>query len=184
MVHGFLFHDESPGAKAVLPVGKGAFQDNFQLFRGKRLEDQHPAAGEKGGNDLEGRVFRGGADQGQQAAFDMGQKGILLGFVEAVYFINKEDSLRLVLFFALFGPADYFPYFLSPREDGGKKDKIGFHAPCQDSGKGGFAAAGRAPQQQRGNFLLPDQGVENPAFVEKVFLADKIGQLLRPHPFG
>ena len=46
---------------------------------------------------MEGGIFGGGADQGQETAFDMGQEAILLGLVEAVDLIDKEQCLAAVL---------------------------------------------------------------------------------------
>ena len=58
----------------------------------QRLEYQYLAAGEQGGDDLKRGVFGRGADDGQQAFFHIGQEGILLTFVEAVDFIDKENG--------------------------------------------------------------------------------------------
>ncbi len=49
-------------------------------------------AGEQGGDDLERGIFGGGADQDDRSRFHIGQKGILLGFVEAVDLIDKDDG--------------------------------------------------------------------------------------------
>ena len=46
--------------------------------------------------DLEGGVFRGGADEHDAAFFHKGQKRVLLGLVEAVDLIHKDDGLFAV----------------------------------------------------------------------------------------
>jgi len=55
----------------------------------KGLQYVNLGAAEQGGIHFEGGVFGGGADEGEQAAFHIGQEGVLLGFVEAVDFIDK-----------------------------------------------------------------------------------------------
>jgi hypothetical protein len=41
--------------------------------------------------DLERRVLGGGADEGEQARFDMRQEGVLLGLVEAVHLVDEDQ---------------------------------------------------------------------------------------------
>ena len=52
------------------------------------------AAGEQGGDDLEGRIFGGRADEADGAVLDVGQEGVLLGFVEAMDLVDEEDGAR------------------------------------------------------------------------------------------
>ena len=54
------------------------------------------AAGEERGDNLEGGVFRGGANEGDSAILNKGENRILLSLVEAVNLIYKQDSLLLV----------------------------------------------------------------------------------------
>jgi len=48
---------------------------------------------QQSGVDLERRVFCGGANEREQATFDMRQKSILLAFVESVHFVHKDDGV-------------------------------------------------------------------------------------------
>ncbi len=48
-------------------------------------------------------VLGGGPNEGEEAGFDMGQKGILLAFIEAVDFINEKNG----------APSLLVPYLLS-----------------------------------------------------------------------
>ncbi len=52
------------------------------------------AAGEQRGDDLEGRIFGGRADEADGAALDVGEEGVLLGLVEAMNFIDEESGAR------------------------------------------------------------------------------------------
>ena len=65
--------------------------------RALRVEDA--GAGEEGADDLERWVLGGGADEGDGAVFDVGEDGVLLGLVEAVDLVDKENRFlpRIIL---------------------------------------------------------------------------------------
>ena len=62
------------GHGGVCGVGEGAGEEGDEVGFGEGLEGVDAAAGEEGGVDLEGGVFRGGADEADGAAFDVGRK--------------------------------------------------------------------------------------------------------------
>jgi len=62
------------------------------LRRGVGFEDVDLGAGEKRGDDLERGIFGGGADEENVAGFDVREEGVLLGFVEAVDFVDEDDG--------------------------------------------------------------------------------------------
>ena len=72
-------------------------------------------AGEQGVVEVEGGVFGGGADEDEGAVFDVGQEGVLLGFVEAVDFVDKEDGFAAQAAFLL-GLKDGFRTSLTPEK--------------------------------------------------------------------
>ena len=80
------------GGEATVLIGEGGAQDALDLLRLKRLHAEDAGAGEEGADDFEGGVFGGGADEGDGAVFDVGEDGVLLGFVEAVDFVYEEDG--------------------------------------------------------------------------------------------
>ena len=57
---------------------------------GQRPQRVDLGAREQRRDHFERRIFRGRADQDDVAALDVGQKGVLLGFVEAVNFIDEH----------------------------------------------------------------------------------------------
>ena len=59
---------------------------------GQGVQHKHLAAGQQRAVDLKGGVLRGGADQNDAALFHKGQKGVLLGLVEAVNLVHKDDA--------------------------------------------------------------------------------------------
>ena len=74
----------------------------------------------------------------RQAAFDMGQKSILLAFVEAVDFIDKKDGVDII-FSILFGCFNNLSDLLHTGKDRGKENEIGIYRLCQDRGQGRFS---------------------------------------------
>ncbi len=67
-------------------------QDGQYVLLGQAPEREDTAAREEGANDFKTRVFGGGTDERYGAAFDMGQDGILLRFIEAVDLVDEEDG--------------------------------------------------------------------------------------------
>ena len=84
-------------AEAALLVVQGAAQQRGDLIFAERLEHVDAAAREQRGDDFEGRILGGRADQADGAALDVGQKCVLLGLVEAVNLIDEEDGARVQL---------------------------------------------------------------------------------------
>ena len=140
-------------------------------------------AGEQGVVEVEGGVFGGGADEDEGAVFDVGQEGVLLGFVEAVDFVDKEDGFAAQAAFLL-GFKDGFAHFFDAGEDGGEADEARVEGVGEEQGKGGFAAAGRAPEQHGEGFLLGDGDGERHAGAEDVFLSDVVGKGFGAQAFG
>src|SRR5207248_1366552 len=78
-------------AQAVFFVLEGAAEKLDDLRRSERLEDVDLGAREQRGNDFEGRILGGRADEDDVAGFDVREKSVLLRFVEAVNFVDKDD---------------------------------------------------------------------------------------------
>ena len=56
------------------------------------LENENPTARKEWWNYLEAGIFGGGTNKGNFARLNKGQEKILLGFVEAVYFVQKYNN--------------------------------------------------------------------------------------------
>ena len=63
----------------------------FDIFVRKRLEDEHLRAGKKRPNDREAGIFCRRANEGYDSLFHVRKKGILLGLVPAVDFVQKKN---------------------------------------------------------------------------------------------
>src|SRR5258708_24914058 len=81
------------------------------LRGGVGFEDVDLGAGEKRGDDLERGIFGGSADEENVAGLDVRKEGVLLGFVEAVDFVDEDDGAEAAAgFFFGFGH-DFFYFF-------------------------------------------------------------------------
>ena len=170
-------------AEAAIGVGEGALQELDDLIFGELLEDVDAAAGEESAVDFEGWIFGGGADEADAAFFDVRKKGILLGFVEAVNFVDEDDGAGAVLAGAV-GVGHDLLDFLDAGEDGGELDELGFGDAGDDFGERGFAGAGRAPEDHGGGIVALDLNTQGLAGADKMFLADELFEGARAHAVG
>src|SRR5690554_8032133 len=114
----------------------------------------------------------------------MGKKRVLLAFVEAVYFIHKQQGFPPLGLFAIAGPLHHFADFFHPAKYGrqgfiGKLANIG-----QQPGKGGFAHPRRPPKDhgvQLALFYGPAQGF---AGTNEVLLAYVVIKVSWRHAIG
>ncbi len=63
----------------------------------QRLEYVDPRPGKQSRNDFEGRVLRRRPNQTDVAFFHVREKCVLLGLIEAMDFVNKDDGARSIL---------------------------------------------------------------------------------------
>ena len=78
--------------EAAFGVAEGLIGDESEVAIGEGEELEDAGAADECGVDFEEGVFGGGADEGEGAVFDPGEEGVLLGFVEAVDFVDEEDG--------------------------------------------------------------------------------------------
>ena len=115
------------------PVGEGAAQKGGEIVWGEGVQHEDLAAGEQGGVDLEAGVFGGGADQHDAAPLHIGQERILLGLVEAVDLVYKQDGLLAEPQGFLGGLHDRFDLF-DAAGYGAEIHKFGLGAAGDDAG--------------------------------------------------
>ena len=148
-------------------VGEGAAQEGKELLLRKRLEDKDLAAGEQRRVDLEGGILGGRPDEHDAPALDEGQEGVLLGLVEAVDLVDEKDR-----------PVAHPPPGFGARHDlldlldaaghGGKIDEFRLGPVRDDPREGGFAHAGRPPEDHRGDPVALDELAQDLALAEQV----------------
>ncbi len=176
------FFSHVNGAVSESPfVMEGAGEHFSQIVLGQFFENKYFAPGQKGGVNLKRRVFRRGADEGNTALFHIGEKGVLLGFVKTMYFIHKTEGSDPIGPVSLCLLHNFLDFFYTAG-DGAEIHEIGVDAIGYDFSQGGFAHAGRAPENHRGNHVIFQHPPQNHAFSQQVFLANIVFQTLRPHP--
>ena len=158
---------------------------------GEGLEGVDAAAGEEGGVELEGGVFCGGADEADGAALDVGEEGVLLGFVEAVDFIDEEDGSTESAGWmggrweARSASAMTALISFMPERTAENSMKEALVRCGDDFGEGGFADAGWAPEDDGGGCLAGLDGeAEGLAGGEEVLLAGVVGEGAGAHALG
>src|SRR5690606_23722043 len=84
-------------SEAALAIGQGAPQDGDEIVLLQGLEAERLASREQRRVDRERRVLRRRADQRDRARLDVGQERVLLGLVEPMDLVQKDDrTLALV----------------------------------------------------------------------------------------
>lgn len=105
-------------------LGEGAVEGGEDVLGGDGFELEDLGARDEGGVDVEEGVVGGGADEADGAALDVGEEDVLLGFVEAVDFVDEEDGGLGAELLPGAGVVDFFAEF----GDGGFDAVEGFEA--------------------------------------------------------
>ena len=176
-----LFADRDVVPAETALIGEGPAEQGQDILPAEGLEHKDLAAGQKRAVDLKGGVFGGRADEHDAAFLHKGKEGILLGFVETVDFVHKDDrpcAVDTVFFRLLHDLAD----FLDAAGDGGEIDERGLGPQGDDPGNCGFADAGRTPEDHGGNDVRLDQAAQYLARTQQMLLAGDFIQRGRTHP--
>ena len=142
------------------------------------------AAREQGRDHLEGGIFRGGADEDHRAAFHIGQKGVLLRFVEAVDLVDEDDGALVVAFVGVGGILHHGLDVADAGKDGAELDEAVAGTAFDDAGDGGFPGSGRAPEDERVIFPGGDHLAQQGVFGHQLGLAAKVFQAGGTEPLG
>ena len=162
---------------------QGTLHEGTQVVHAERLQDEDLATGQEGSDHFEGRVLRCRTDQYDRSVLDGPQKGILLGLIETVDFIDEEhggepageDGTAAGFF-------DDVTDILHTRTDGGKGEEIPRKGAGDDVGQRRLSDTGRSPEDKGGEIAALDHFPEDTAGPDKVLLTDIIVQCFRPHP--
>ncbi len=127
---------------------KGTPENDPDSLGVQRLEHEDMAAGKQSVDYFKGRVLGGGADQHDGPGFHIGQKGILLGLVEPVNFIHKDQGLAILAVEAVFGLLHQHLDFADLAEDGAQRTEGMTRGLLDQPGDGGLAGARRPPENK------------------------------------
>jgi len=169
--------------KAAFGISEGAVEEIDDLRGGEGFKDVDLGAREQRRDNLEGGIFGRGAYEEDVAGFNVRQKGILLGLVETVNFINEDDGALGGVGFALGLGHDLFD-FLDAAENSAEGDEFTARDSGDDAGEGGFTATWRAPQEHGAEIIGFDLQAEGFAGAKKFFLADEFVECAGAHALG
>ena len=110
----------------------------------------------------------------------MRKEGILLGFVEAMNFVDEDDGARAILARA-FGIRHDLLDFLDADQHRGKFDEVRLGHAGDDFGQRGLARAGRPPEDERTGIVAVDLRTQGLAWTNQMLLAHELVQGARTH---
>ena len=146
-------------------------------------QHQHLAARQQRGVQLERRVLGGGADQRHRAVLDVGQEAVLLGAVEAVDLVDEQQR-ALAVAPPLACRLEHAAQVGDAREHRRQGFKVQVGLLGQQAGDRRLAAAGRSPQDQRGELARRQHAAERALGAQQVVLSEDVRQRARPQPLG
>jgi len=117
------------------------------------------------------------------AGFDVREKSVLLGFVEAVNLVNENDGAMAGTRFVL-GDGHDFLNFFDAGQDRAEGNEFGASQPGDQASQSGLPAAGRAPEEHGAKVVAFDLNAERLARAEQFFLADEFVERARAHALG
>jgi hypothetical protein len=112
------------------------------------------------------------------------QEGILLGFVEAMNFVNEKDRSFSEMLPVCFRAIEHLAYILDAGGYGTELKEIGLSLARNYACKRRLAAPRGSPQNHRWDLVILDQYLQRPPLTEQVFLSDKLGERHWPDAFS
>ena len=164
-------------------IRESARDDLRDLLLPERLQDEHAAPREQRRDDLEARILGRRADEHDRAVLDEGKERVLLRLVEAMDLVDEEDRSRAVEREARDRLRRDALDVRDPGRHGGEELEVRVDGPRDEAREGRLAAAGRAPEDERG-FELPvlEDAPEDLPFADEILLADELVEAPRTHP--
>ena len=146
-------------------------------------QDQHLAARQQRGVELEARVLGRRADQRHRAVLDVGQEAVLLRAIEAVDLVHEQQGL---LAGSRGGPrfGEDLLEVGDAREDRGDRDEAHADGIGEQARDGRLAGARRPPQDHRGEAAGRDHPPDRAVGAGQMLLPDDLVERLRPQPVG
>src|SRR5208283_1093432 len=121
-------------------------EDFFKLGPSQRLEHIDPCARKQRRNYFERRVLRRRADKNNDAVFDRMQQRILLGFVETMDLVDKQDRSLPKLLLELLSFCNHVADFFDSRSNGVQRKKFRVRMVRNNARQGRLPYSRRAPK--------------------------------------
>ncbi len=164
----------------LIPV----LESNFKRSSSARLSNTYTVArdssAELTSNEGFSVVAVGRADEGEEAALDERQEGVLLRLVEAVHFVHEQDGATPAGCERLLCGMHCVPNILDAREHRGERDEFRLESLRHQARKGRLARARRPPQDHGVRLARLEGHAQRLARTEKMLLAYNIIQRPRP----
>src|SRR6185295_18585527 len=126
------------------------------------------------------RILGGGSYEPNVALLNVRKKCVLLGFVEAMDFINEDDGAGPILPCPLRVRHDSFN-FLDTGKHGRELDELRLGEAGDDLGQRCLAGTGRAPKDERAEIVALNLRTQRFAGSDQMFLTDILVECARTH---
>src|SRR5215472_1140071 len=171
-------------SEAAFLVCQRAIDQLLQLLDAECFESENLRARHERTVHVEERIVSGRTDETKVSSFDVGQKDILLGLVEMMNLINKEDRLLPGGAQTITGRGEHTAHFGDVAFHPANPNKFGMGHLRDHARQGGLAAAGRPVENYRGQTISFDCPAQQFARPKNVLLTDKFLERTRPHTRG
>ncbi len=161
----------------------GTADQDLEVVVIETSEHEYLDARQQCADQLERRVLGRRPDEDHRAVLDIREEGVLLGAVETVDLVDKQQG-ALAHRAALLGGFEYLAQIGDTRKDGRERleDEVG--ALCQEPRDRRLAAARRTPQDHRGELSARHHPLDRPLGAQQMILPDDVGEPARPQPVG
>ena len=176
----FVIGPEFQRTESALAIGQRPLEQRDDLLFFQRLQHVDAAAREQRRDDFERRILGGRANQADRSPLHIGQKRILLRFVEAVNLVDEENGSRVHLG-GLGRIGHHLLDLFDAAGDGGELDEGGLGGFGNDLGKSGFAHARRTPEDHRAGVVALDLHAQRLAGADEMLLPEQFVQAARAH---
>ena len=134
--------------------------------------------------DLERRILGGGADEDDVARLDPREERVLLGLVEAVNLVDKQNRAAPAGAPGPLGLGHHLADFLDAREHCRKRDEVRARRLGDESRETRLPRARRAPENHRLQQVALDGLPQRLAGRQQILLADVLVEGARAHALG
>ena len=179
---GIVVDPELTTPETPLGLGQGSVRQLRQRAGIDGLEAEEGGAAEQRCGEREERIFSGGTDEDEEALLDVRQERVLLGAVEPVHLVEKQDCPPPVLSEAGASSLDDLTHVLDPGVHRGERLERLLGRSGDEAGDRGLAGARRAPQDDGREPVGLDERAQWLARPEEMFLTDDVVEGTRPHP--
>jgi hypothetical protein len=129
---------------------------------------------EEGRVDLKRRILGRRAHEDDRAGLDMRQKGVLLGLVESMDFVDEEGRAATSIDARVLSRGDDVFDLLDARRHGAERHEVRVCEAGQDAPECRLARARRAPEDQGVEGVARHGLAEGPAFADQMRLTDEL----------